>query len=296
MISQVFAIVAPIFICAALGYGWCRLGYDYPAGFISRLVTYIGAPCLIFHSLVSHPLPLDAMAQTALIAISILLVTLLFWTFLLRAWKLDVATYMPPLLFPNSGNMGLPLSLFAFGETGMTLGLGYMLLMMIAHLSLGLAIVQGGGSSPRTILKNLGAQPMIYAMAAGLGISAAGWQVPLWMGNTLGLLADFTIPLMLLTLGASLATLKIGLWQRALVLSAMRLVIALGITWLLCRWLQVEPLVQGVAMLYAAMPAAVFNYLFAFQYQRNPEEVAGIVVVSTLLSVAVLPVLLGLII
>ena len=128
--------------------------------------------------------------------------------------KLPLGTYLPPLIFPNNGNMGLPLCLFAFGQTGLALALGSFMVMMIATFTLGLILVTQGGWRER--LYSIARQPVIYAMALAVVILITHTQLPRWASNTVDLLGGIAISLMVIALGVSLATLKIQFLRRSI--------------------------------------------------------------------------------
>lgn len=293
MFIQLINIIAPILICACIGISWKKMGYEYPSDFIGRLVMNVGAPCLILKSLANTAVPLKDIVDVVLVASIVLVVMFLVCLAILRAFKLSVKTYLPALLFPNSGNMGLPLCLFAFGDAGLTLGVGYFLMMMFGHLTLGILILEGTESGISHALKNLLKQPMLYAMVIGLILYGYDLTLPLWVSHSVNLLSGVTIPLMLITLGVSLTSLKVEFWQRALSLSVIRVGLSLVLAFAICQIMGVSGITRDVILLQAAMPAAVFNYLFAVRYQQSPEEVAGLVVVSTVLAVMLLPLLLA---
>ncbi len=294
MFEQLLNILAPILVCAAIGISWKQLGYDYPSDFIGRLVMNVGAPCLILHSLVATDIELPQLAEVALVAALVLIASLLVSLPLLKCFGLNHRTYLPPLLFPNSGNMALPLCLFAFGETGLALAIGYFLTMMSAHLTLGILILEGAEKGLRDAARNLLRQPMLYSMLLGLLISHYDVSLPLWVANPVKLLSGLTIPLMLITLGVSLTSLRVEFWRRAVLLSLFKLALSLTVAALACHWLAITGITRAVILVQAAMPAAVFNYLFAVRYRQQPEEVAGLVVVSTLVSALILPLLFAL--
>lgn len=291
MLEQLLNILAPIVICAGIGIGWKLSGVDYPSDFIGRLVMNIGAPCLIMHSLTSTNIDLQVLTDVALVALLVLTATLLIGLMVLRAFGLNHRTYLPPLLFPNSGNMALPLCLFAFGQTGLALAIGYFLTMMLAHLILGVLILEGTDKGIKAALINLLKQPMLYSMLLGLLFVFNAWTLPVWAGHSIQLISGVTIPLMLITLGVALTSLKISFWRRALLLSVFKLALSLAVALLACQWLGITGLPRKVILVQAAMPAAVFNYLFAVRYRQQPDEVAGLVVASTLLSALLLPLL-----
>ena len=135
--------------------------------------------------------------------------------------------------------------------------------------------------------------PLIYAAALGIGVAVYGLEMPRVVLNTVSLTGGMTIPLMLITLGVSIASLSPSGLGRSLMLSVVRLLVGVGAALLIADLLGMTGPARGVLILQASMPAAVFNYLFAQMYDRNASTVAGIVMVSTLLSVAVLPFIVG---
>jgi predicted permease len=137
--------------------------------------------------------------------------------------------------------------------------------------------------------------PVLYAVLIALAFMAAGRKPPEFVANTAQLFGGLTIPLMLMALGVSLGKLRVASVPRAVVFSILRLAGGFG-TGLACAWLfGLTGPARGVLLIQATMPVAVFNYLFALHYRRAPEEIAGMVVISTLISFASLPLLLALV-
>ncbi|NIB43886.1 AEC family transporter [Pseudomaricurvus alkylphenolicus] len=293
MLNQLFSVIAPILVCTGIGFMWVRRGHRYPADFISRLVMNIGAPCLILSSLGSTELQLGGVLQLLAAASLVLLFTLVVGFLCLRIMNLGIPAHLPPLLFPNCGNVGLPLCLFAFGEAGLALGLVYFVFMMVAHLTLGIVIVRGAEQGLSSAAADIARQPLFFATVLAILFASQQWALPVWASITVELLGNITIPLMLMTLGVSLASLKVNFWHRALILSSVRVLGGVFSAWLICRWMGIDGLERNVIVLQSAMPAAVFNYLFALKYERDPQAVAGLVVASTLLSFILLPFLLS---
>jgi predicted permease len=118
---------------------------------------------------------------------------------------------------------------------------------------------------------------------------STGKSLPAWLDNTTGILGGATIPLMLVTLGVSLARLKVADWKHSLLFSLVRVLGGFGLAVLVARWFGLEGVDRGVLILQSSMPVAVFNYLLALRYEREPGEVAGMVVLSTLLAFVLLP-------
>lgn len=293
MLSELVAILAPIVISVLIGFIWGRSGTDYPADFVSRIVMYVGTPCLTISAMSKVEVDASVMGEVMLAtAVAMAAMGGLGWL-LLRSLKLDIPTYLPPLIFPNNGNMGLPLCLFAFGQLGLALALGSFMVMMIATFTVGLLLVSEGGWGDR--FKDMARQPVIHSMIIALAMLVTGTHLPRWIDNTVTLIGGFAIPLMTITLGVSLATLRIGTWRRSFGFSVARIFGGLGLGWLSCWILGVEDVSRSVVLLQSAMPVAVFNYLLALRYDRNPQEIAAMVVISTLLAFVTLPFLLMLI-
>jgi len=284
MFNELFAVIAPILICAGLGYGWARKGLDYPVDFVTRLVMNIGAPCLIVSSFSKSGIDIGKMAEISAAVVVILLVMLALGGTLIRVMRLKVSTFLPSLLFPNIGNMGLPLCLFAFGETGLALGLTVFLVIFALQMSLGIILVAGRGN-----LRGLIGQPVLWATAIAVVLVSTGSSLPVWLDNTTSILGGATIPLMLITLGVSLAQLKVAEWKHSLLFSLIRVLGGFCLAVLVAALFGLEGVDRGVLILQSSMPVAVFNYLLALRYQREPGEVAGMVVLSTLLAFVLLP-------
>src|SRR5690606_2018951 len=293
MLSELVALLAPIVISVLIGHIWGRSGTDYPADFVSRIVMYVGTPWLTISAMSKVEVDASVMGEVMLAtAVAMTAMGGLGWL-LLRSLKLDIPTYLPPLIFPNNGNMGLPLCLFAFGQLGLALALGSFMVMMIATFTVGLLLVSEGGWGDR--FKDMARQPVIHSMIIALAMLVTGTHLPRWIDNTVTLIGGFAIPLMTITLGVSLATLRIGTWRRSFGFSVARIFGGLGLGWLSCWILGVEDVSRSVVLLQSAMPVAVFNYLLALRYDRNPQEIAAMVVISTLLAFVTLPFLLMLI-
>jgi len=287
MFLQLFEIIAPVFICTAIGFVWTRLGRPYDTDLVSALVLHIGTPCLVFATLTKTGLKPDAFAEMALGAFSIIAVALAVCWALLKALGLSQRAYLPPLIMPNTGNMGLALSAFAFGDAGLALGIAVFTVVSVAQFTLGLGIA-AGTYSVRQVVR----MPLIYAIAAALGFLYAGVSPPVWILTTTGLIGGLTIPLLLITLGISLGKIQVTGLRRALPLGLARLGLGFGIGLGVAEALGLEGMARSVLILHSAMPVAVFNYLFAQTYDAEPEDVAGMVMISTTASFATLPLLL----
>ena len=287
MIAALFSIVAPVMIAVGVGFVLARLGKKEEPEYVTLLVTYVGTPCLVFSTLANIELDLAAVGTIAGAAALCLIAAAAIGYPLLRLTGLSVRGYLPSLMHPNTGNMGLPLCLFAFGEAGLALGIAFYVVIASNHF-VTTPVVASGELSFRRIARS----PIIYAVVIALGFLVSEAAVPVWINNSTILLGQFTIPLLLITLGFSLARMRVASLRTSLFLAVVRLAMGFAIGNGVAEILGLEGIARGVVILQASMPNAVFNYLFAKQYNAEPEGVAGMVVVSTLLTFLVLPGLL----
>nr|WP_325253030.1 AEC family transporter [Amylibacter sp.] len=288
VLITVLQVVAPVFILALIGVVWVRLGYEYRVQFVTRLSMTIGVPALIFVSLMKTQIDRTTLFDTIWATCSAyLLVTIVFFA-LVKLAKLDVQTYLAPLIFGNTGNLGLPLALFAFGEVGMGYAVVVFALMGIYSFTFGIWLVSGGGS-PLKVIK----EPMVGATLLGGLFMLQGWSTPVWLTNTLTLVGQMAIPLMLITLGVALARLTPENILRGVVLAVVKVVVCVGIAYGVGRFFELSPIALAVLVLQVSTPVAVTSYLLAEKYGADAGEVAGLVVVSTLLSVATIPLTLA---
>lgn len=289
MYAQIFATIAPILICIGVGYFWARSKQPFDTDFISHIVSNIGAPCLVVTSLYSVDLDANLLVRIAGACFFITVTIGLIGVLGLRLVGFDRRIYLPSLMFGNIGNMGLSLSLFAFGEQGLAMAIAYFVSLSILMFTLGIAIVRGvSGKHLTGAVKN----PIVVSIVVAVTLLVTEATVPAWMLQAMKLLGDTAIPLMLLTLGVSLSRLTIANLPRSVAVGSLRILLGFSIGLLTVNLFHLEGTARGVVLIQSSMPVAVFNYLFALRYHRAPDEVAGMVLFSTLLSFLILPLLL----
>lgn len=288
MLHAVLSVVTPIFVIAGIGYLWHRRGQPFDNETVGSLVMYIGSPALIYSSLTTHAPSLAALGTMASAAALIVVLSVVASYLFLKLMRWPVPTYLPALVQSNGGNMGLPVLLLAFGEVGLALGMAYFFVLSVSQYTLGLA-VSSGTFHLGTLLK----QPVIWAVLVVLAVLATDTTMPAWFDATATILGGMTIPAMLLMLGTSLARLQIADLSQTLTVALLRLALGLGLSWLMIWLLDLQGVMAGVVLLQATMPSAVFNYVFAERYHRDPEKVAAVIVLSTLLSILSLPLLVA---
>ena len=284
LLIEVVQSIAPVFLIAGIGYAWIRGGWAFDVAFVTRLSMTLSIPCLIFMALMRSDVDPRVLRDTVLASlVAYLLLGAIVWGGL-RALDLDPATYWGPITFGNTGNLGLPIALFAFGQPGFDLAVIVFAVMAILSFTFGVWVIAGGGSPARAFR-----EPLVWGTLLGALFLFMGWRVPLWLGNTLDLVGQMAIPLMLLTLGVAISRLRPRALGRAFGISLVKLVLCLAVPLATGLAFGLARLPLGVMVLQMSTPVAVTSYMLAAKYGARPDEVAGLVVVSTLLSVVAIP-------
>lgn len=283
----VLAAVLPVLLMALLGYVLARMGRPVEGATLRFLVAEVGSPALIFTALLKNDLAGSMLAGYAGATVVGLAVTGLVAWAVLRLYSQSVRAFLPAMMFGNTGNLGLPLALYACGPQGLGYAAVLHSVIAVTNFTLGQSIAVG-----RTHWRALVTNPPLIAAILGVSVSAFHITLPLWLRNTLDLPSSFTIPLMLMMLGTSLATIRVGSMTRTVALSALRIALGIGVGFGVSALFGMSGIPRAVFVLQFATPVAVYNYLFALVAKTDPEGVASVVVVSTLMSVATIPVLL----
>lgn len=289
LVLTVLEISAPVFFLALIGFVWVKAGFEYRIRFVTQLAMNLGIPCLIFTALMKTQIDPQALADLTLASIAAYGAVTVFGYALVKLTKLDVRTYLAPIIFGNTGNLGLPLALFAFGEVGLSYAVVVFAVMAIWSFTFGIWLVAGGGS----LLKVL-KEPLVAATLLGALFLWQGWQTPTFLTNTLELVGQMAIPLMLITLGVAVARLSPGQIGRATWISVVKYVLCFGLAYAIAQGFGLEPVAAAVLTIQIATPVAVSSYLLAEKYGADAGSVAGLVVVSTVMSICAIPLMLAL--
>lgn len=285
----VMEIVAPVFALATIGFVWVKLGLEYRTEFVTRLAMTLGIPALIFVALMETEIAPATLSRIALASIATYGVLTLVMGALTWLLALDARTWQAPLVMSNTGNIGLPLAFFAFGDEGLGFAVAVFAVSTVYAFTVGLWLVTRT-SNPLDLIK----EPMVGATLLGALFLWQGWHTPEVVTNTLRLVGQMGIPLMLITIGVAIARISprnIGVASgMALLKFSACAAVAAGIG----AAFALPEVAYAILMLQFAGPAAVTSYLIAAKYGKTAEPVAGLVVASTALSVLTLPLLLWL--
>lgn len=288
-------IILPVFIMAGLGYLLDRL-LALDVRTLSRVTFYLLSPCLAFSSLSSTQLQGQALLHIAGIAA---LMVFLLWpiaSWVARIMGLrgtDKSAFLLTILFVNSGNYGLPLNLFAFGEPGLALAIIFFATNSLLTNTLGVYIAARGHADSRAALRKVFQVPIGYAVLAGLFMNVAGLQAPEPVARATNLLGQAAVPVMLLVLGMQLGRASVASqWKPVAAATALRLVGSMALVIVLVRLLGFQGLSAKVSTVQASMPTAVMTTILATEFDVQPTFVTGTVFVSTLASMITLTFLL----
>jgi predicted permease len=284
MFVRILGIILPVFLIVAIGYGYGRRARPDMRAF-NRIVLDVLVPLLVFSALASKDF--DLIANRALLVGSIVVVLgsgLLAWPVCLLIGE-DPKTFVPPMMFNNCGNMGLPLSVLAFGAAGLGPAVALFIVSNLLHFTLGARIV-----SPQASMWAVFRSPIVLATVIGTIFALLHVPVPPEIMLTVKLMGDATIPLMLFSLGVRLLSIDLRGWALGLVAAVVCPVGGLLAAWLIAPWLGLNATQYGLLMLFASLPPAVLNFLVAEQYQQEPEKVASIVLFGNLGALVFVPI------
>jgi len=273
---------------AAIGFLWVTFGFEYRVQFVTRLSMTLSVPCLVFVALMKTDIEPEALARLSVASFAAYAFVTLLTMALVAGARLQSRTYLAPLIFGNTGNLGLPLALFSFGSNGLGLAVVVFAVMAILSFTFGIWMVAGAGDWKRAFR-----EPLVGATILGAVFLWQGWHTPIFLTRSLELVGQMAIPMMLITLGVAVARLHpAGLW-RAVILSAAKIVICLVAGVVAARVFGLDRTAAAVLVMQVATPVAVTSYLLAEKYGAASDEVAALVVASTFLSVVSLPLILS---
>ncbi|MEX0760517.1 MAG: AEC family transporter, partial [Tistlia sp.] len=218
MLIQLISIVTPVFGAVAVGFLWARTNRPFDVASVTALVMYVGTPCLLLATFDEVRLSPAAFGSMVLAMLLCLAAMGLLGAAVLRLAGLEIRSFLPSLMFPNAGNMGLSLCLFAFGEPGLALAIVVFAMIATGQFTLGAALSRGT-LEPWGLLR----MPLNYAVLLGLAMLFLDVQLPEPVARSFKLLGGLTIPLMLIALGVSLSRLRPGGLPVAFALSLLRI-------------------------------------------------------------------------
>ena len=287
MFLQIFSVIAPVFVCAGIGFAWGRSGRPFDTRMVGALALNIGMPCLAFSALTKLKVSPEAFAEMAGAYALVLGCFLAVGLITITIMRLPAHTFLPVFTSSNTGNMGLPLCLFAFGPEGLALGICVFVLSSLFSFTVGWSIYAGCVAAD--VFYN---NPLIYAVAVALVFMTTDIPPPVWLANTTALMGGLAIPLMLISLGVAISNMRAQGAGRIIIVCVVKLIAGFSVGYGIATLLGLEGAARGALIIEAAMPVAVHNYMFAQKFNRNTADTASMILVSTVISLASLPFLM----
>lgn len=286
---RLLAILFPIFGIVAAGYFYAR-HHKPEMAVANRLNMDVFVPALVFAAMAGKSFDLAAYAPLALGGLLVLATCgLLAWP-VARLLGLPPKTLVPPMLFNNSGNIGLPLAVLAWGESALPAAVILFMVENTLHFSLGARLLD-----PQARLLTLWRVPVVFAAIAGLAVAVV--KIPIWppLVIAIKMLGDVSVPLLLFSLGVRMTDVSFGEWKvaagSALLRPLLGMAVAVGVT----RLLGLQGREAAMLLVFGALPPAVLNFLFAERYKQEPQRVASIVLIGNLAALLFLPLALALV-
>lgn len=288
MTERLLAIIVPVFAVMALGYAWGRRARP-DMTVVNRLSMNVLAPALIFSALSSKSFDVADNALLMLGSVGVVLGSgLLSWP-IARWIREDARTFVPPMMFNNCGNMGLPLAVLAFGEAGFPAMVALFTISNLIQFTLGTWLVDRNAR-----FGSLARNPMVLSTLAGFAFAIFHPPLPEVAAVTIKLVGDALIPMMLLSLGVRLTGIRWADARLGAIGGAVCPLTGLAMAAILAPLLGLDARQAGLLFLFGCLPPAVLNFMVAEQFRREPAKVASMVLIGNLMSVIFVPIGLAL--
>ena len=280
---RILEIDLPVLAIIVLGYILGRM-WKPDMRVVNRLNLDVFGPFLVLAYLSDKGVDLVSLWPLVIASVVIVLGSgLLAWPFAKLSGQ-NPRTFVPPMMFNNCGNMGLPLALFAFGAPGVAGMVALFTTSNLLHFTLGAFIV-----NKHADLKVLLKSPMVWATIIGASLGLSGLHLPDSVHAPMKMIGDCTIPVMLLSLGVRMLDVKREDFSNSLLGAAVCPLTGLLIAGVAAMWLPMNKTQIGLVYLFGSLPPAVLNFLVADYYKQEPEKVASIVLVGNIASIVFIP-------
>ena len=286
LLKQISLIVLPLLFIGLAGFFYGRFRAPDMA-VANRMNMDVFLPCLMFASLVGHDVALGDYLPLALgTAVVVIGSGLLAWPFA-RLTNTDTKTFIPPFMFNNCGNLGLPLALFAFGEPALVAAVVMLMIESGLHFSLGMYMLDR-----RIPVKQILTTPFIVACLVAVLCNFVGFSPPQEIMLTMKSLGQVSIPLMLFSLGVRMVGVTASDWRDGMLCAVLNPIIGIALAVLMVALLDLQGTQANLLLLFGILPPAVLNYLFAEWFRQEPRRVGAIVMVGNITSVVTIPLML----
>lgn len=288
-------VILPVFLIFALGYiGQKRLRMDVQS--LSTASLYLMSPLLVFRTL--YAADIDRRYIYVTVYSLALCLILIGWVKIVARFrgytKSEESGLILATAFMNNGNLGIPIVLFAFGQSGLHYAIVIMVVQTILMSTLGIYYAAKGSVAGGQAIASVVKMPIIHAAILGLLWNAWGWKIPHSLLQVIDFVANAAVPTIMLALGMQLADIPLNRldWEKVSFSLLSRLILSPAIAWVIALWLPVDPLLKQVMVVAAAMPSAANTTMYSLQFGSEPKLVSGITLLSTVISAVSLTVVL----
>jgi malate permease and related proteins len=279
-------VLLPVFFVIGIGYFLGKKNPNIDTDLITNFAGNIGSPAMIFYSITTTGVTFSLFTEYFIYSLIVIGGFSLIGIIFLVILKKDFISELPPLILPNTGNMGLPICLFAYGTAGLGVASSIASVVILLHFTIGVFLADKSLSF-KLLIKNVPTYAIIFSVL----FLYFEWKVPGYLENTTFLLTYATIFLILMSLGIALSRLKVVSWLHASILGAVRVIIGPIIGFCLIKSLNLNGFAAGVLLIQSCMPGAVLTYLVGSMYSEKKvvDSVASVIVTSTIMSFITIP-------
>ncbi|MDX1398689.1 MAG: AEC family transporter [Oceanospirillum sp.] len=287
LVEKLLLTVFPLFLVVAIGAFYGRWK-PTDISTANRMNMDVFVPALVFSVLADKSFDMVAYQDLALASALIVLGSGVVLLPIVKLLGWNLKTFIPPMMFNNTGNMGIPLIVLAFGEAALPAAVMVFIVEMLLHFSIGLYILDH-----KTKLTAMLKMPVVQATILGFIFSFMGWSLPEAVAIPMEMLGQISIPLMLFTLGVRLLSVDLSDWKMGITGAILCPLSGLLMAWLATFIWTFEPQQLAILIVFSALPPAVLNYMIAEQFNQEPARVASIVLLGNFASVITLPLVLA---
>ena len=283
---KIFEVLFPVFFVIGVGFFLGKKNPKIDTNFITNFAGNIGTPGMIFYTVTTTGVTFTVFTSYFLYALIMIGGFTVLGIILLFILKRDLCMELPPMILPNTGNMGIPICLFAYGTQGLGVASAIASVIILFHFTLGVFLAKKKFSID-VVLKS----PPVYAIIVSVLFLYYNLNVPIFLENTTFLLTYATIFLVLMSLGIALTRLKFSL-KDSIILALGRVILGPVICVLIIYKLDLSGFAAGVLLIQSSMPSAVLNYLVGSMYspKKVVDSIASTIVTSTLMSFITIPI------
>ena len=284
---KLFEVLSPVFFIVGIGYFLGKKKSDIDTTFITNYSANFGAPALFIFAITSSGVKFDIFSEYFIYSIIALTSFAIVGFIFLYLMKKDYIRELPPFFLPNTGNMGIPICLFAYGSLGMGIAAAISSLVVLLHFTINIFL-----ASKKFDINIILKSPSSYAVIIAVFFLYYDLEMPKYVLNTVMLLGYTMIVLILMSLGISLTQLKVFSFKSSFISSIGRVVLGPIIGFAIIKIFNLSGYAAGVLLIQSSMPSAILTYLIASMYspKKIVDNISSMIVVSTLMSLITVPI------